>query len=85
MVVSPVVALIALGGDTDSTSVALTAVGLAVTAGGPLLVSSRLAEPNYDVMLVLLLRAARRPGSLDIEVADTPVRLVGSAASPSTS
>ena len=29
----------------------LTAIGLALTVAGPLLVSSRLADPNYDVML----------------------------------
>lgn len=29
----------------------LTAIGLALTVAGPLLVSNRLAEPNYDVML----------------------------------
>ena len=29
----------------------LTAIGLVLTIAGPLLVSNRLAEPNYDVML----------------------------------
>ena len=51
MVVSPAVALIALDTDADSASFVLTAVGLAFTVAGPLLVSNRLAEPNYDVLL----------------------------------
>jgi hypothetical protein len=51
MIVSPVVALIALGGDQAGAPLALTAIGLALTLAGPLFVSSRLAEPNYDVML----------------------------------
>lgn len=49
MVVSPIVALIALG--TVDSSFVLTAIGLAFTIAGPLLVSSRLAEPNYDVIM----------------------------------
>jgi hypothetical protein len=49
MVIAPAVALFAL--DTGSTAFALTAIGLALTILGPLLVSNRLAEPNYDVML----------------------------------
>ena len=46
MVVSPAVALIALDTDADSVSFVLTAVGLAFTVAGPLLVSNRLAETN---------------------------------------
>ena len=49
MVVAPVVALFAL--DAGGTPFVLTAIGLVVTVAGPLLVSNRLAEPNYDVML----------------------------------
>jgi hypothetical protein len=49
MVIAPAVALFAL--DTGDTAFALTAVGLALTVAGPLLISNRLAEPNYDVML----------------------------------
>jgi hypothetical protein len=51
MIVSPVVALIALGDAPSSTAFVLTAIGLGATIAGPLLVSNRLAEPNYDVML----------------------------------
>ena len=51
MVVAPVVALIALSDDPGQARFVLTAVGLALTVAGPLLVSNRLAEPNYDVML----------------------------------
>lgn len=51
MVVAPIVALVALGDDPGATPFVLTAIGLALTIAGPLLVSSRLAEPNYDVML----------------------------------
>jgi hypothetical protein len=51
MIVAPVAALIALGDDPNGTPFVLTAIGLALTISGPLLVSSRLAEPNYDVML----------------------------------
>ena len=50
MVVSPIVALIALGVFAGAPFV-LTAIGLGLTVAGPLLVSNRLAEPNYDVML----------------------------------
>jgi hypothetical protein len=49
MVVSPVVALFAL--HSGETAFVLTAAGLALTVAGPLLVSNRLSEPNYDVML----------------------------------
>jgi hypothetical protein len=48
--VAPGVALFALG-DARETPFVLTAIGLLLTIGGPLLVSNRLAEPNYDVML----------------------------------
>jgi hypothetical protein len=51
MVVAPVAALIALGDDPGGTPFILTAVGLALTIAGPLLVSNRLAEPHYDAML----------------------------------
>ena len=50
MVVSPIVALVALGVSAGAPFV-LTAIGLGLTVAGPLLVSNRLAEPNYDVML----------------------------------
>jgi hypothetical protein len=51
MVVAPVIALIALADDPGQTRFVLTAVGLALTVAGPLLVSNRLSEPNYDVIL----------------------------------
>ncbi len=51
MVIAPTVALIAFDGSTEGTVVALTAIGLGLTIAGPLLVSNRLAEPNYDVIL----------------------------------
>ena len=50
MVVSPVVALIALD-DTGSASFVLAALGLVLTVAGPLLTSRLLSEPTYDVML----------------------------------
>lgn len=50
MVVAPVVALLALD-DSGATPFVLTAIGLALTVAGPLLVSNRLAEPNYELML----------------------------------
>jgi hypothetical protein len=37
--------------DVDETALVLTAIGLAFTVAGPLLISNRLSEPNYDVML----------------------------------
>jgi hypothetical protein len=50
MIVGPIVALVALRGD-GTTPLVLTAATLVLTIAGPLLVSSRLAEPNYDVMM----------------------------------
>jgi hypothetical protein len=50
MVVAPIVAL-ATGLSDDGTAFALTAVGLALTVAGPLLVSHFAAEPNYNVIL----------------------------------
>jgi hypothetical protein len=50
MVGAPVVALVALD-DTGGAPFVLTAIGLGLTFTGPLLVSSRLSEPNYDLML----------------------------------
>ena len=49
LIISPVVALWTL--DSDSTAFTLTVFGLALTAIGPLGVSNRLAEPNYDAIL----------------------------------
>jgi hypothetical protein len=43
--------VVALGDDPGATPFVLTAIGLALTVAGPLLVSGRLAEPHYDVML----------------------------------
>ena len=51
MVVAPAVALIALAEDAGGAPFVLTATGLALTIAGPLLVSNRLSEPNYDVIL----------------------------------
>jgi len=50
MVVAPVIALLTMD-DKGGGPFILTAVGLLLTIAGPLLVSNRLAEPNYDVML----------------------------------
>ena len=50
LIVAPILALVALGGDPSGTPFVLTASVLP-SRGGPLLVSNRLAEPNYDVML----------------------------------
>jgi hypothetical protein len=65
MVTAPAVALVALGGDPGATPFILTAAGLVLTVAGPLLVSSRLAEPNYDVILASTIAApsgGRTPG-----------------------
>lgn len=51
MVAAPTVALVALAGHPSQARFVLTAVGLALTVAGPLLVSNRLAEPNYDRLL----------------------------------
>jgi len=51
VVVAPVVALVGLGADPTGAPFVLTAVGLALTVAGPVLVSRFLAEPNYDVIL----------------------------------
>jgi len=52
LVAAPTTALIAMGGDgVGETVFILTALGLALNVAGPLLVSSRLAAPNYDVIL----------------------------------
>ncbi|HSD24212.1 MAG TPA: hypothetical protein VLB79_07780 [Solirubrobacterales bacterium] len=50
LVVAPVTALVAID-DAGGTPFVLTAIGLLLTFGGGLLVSNRLAEPNYDRML----------------------------------
>jgi hypothetical protein len=50
MLIAPVVALLTID-DSGSAAFLLTAVGLALIIAGPLLVSNRLAEPNYDVIL----------------------------------
>lgn len=47
MVVAPVVALF----DLEGTPLVLTVIGLVLTVAGPLLVSNRAAEPNYEVIL----------------------------------
>jgi hypothetical protein len=51
MIVAPIVALVALGDDPGDATFVLVAIGLVLTVTGPLLVSNRLAEPNYDVLL----------------------------------
>ncbi len=47
--IAPVLVLFAL--DETDAPFWLTAIGLALTTGGLFLVSRRLSEPNYDVML----------------------------------
>jgi len=49
MLISPIVVLLTIDG--GSTAFVLTAIALALIIAGPLLVSNRLAEPNYDVIL----------------------------------
>jgi hypothetical protein len=49
LIISPAVALWTL--ESDTTPFTLTVFGLALTAIGPLGVSNRLAEPNYDAIL----------------------------------
>jgi hypothetical protein len=51
LVAAPVAALIGLRGSLTGAPFVLTAVGLALTITGPLLISSRLAEPNYNVIM----------------------------------
>jgi uncharacterized membrane protein len=51
MVVAPVIALVGLADDPGEAPFILTAIGLVLTVAGPLVVSNRLAEPNYEVML----------------------------------
>ncbi len=51
LVVGPAATLASLWDERGSTAFVLVAVGLACTVVGPLLVSNRLAEPNYDVIL----------------------------------
>jgi hypothetical protein len=50
IVIAPAVALIATD-DAGGTAFVLTALGLLIAFAGALLVSNRLAEPNYDRML----------------------------------
>ena len=49
MLISPIVVLLTIDG--GSTAFVLTAIAFALIIAGPLLVSNRLAEPNYDVIL----------------------------------
>lgn len=51
LVVAPALALVGLRDDPTGAPFVLTALGLVLTVAGPLLVSSRLAEPNYEVIL----------------------------------
>ena len=51
LVLAPAVALVGLRDQVTSAPFVLTAVGLAATVTGPLVVSRRWSEPNYDVML----------------------------------
>ena len=51
LVLAPTGALVGLRDQVTSAPFVLTAVGLAATVTGPLLVSRRWSEPNYDVML----------------------------------
>lgn len=51
LTVVEVLALVGLRDDPAGVPFVLTAVGLAATVVGPLLMSSRLAEPNYEVIL----------------------------------
>lgn len=50
LLVVPTVALVALAEDPTGAPFVLTALGLACTVAGPLLVSRLLAEPNYAVI-----------------------------------
>jgi hypothetical protein len=51
LIATPVLALIGLRDDPTGAPFVLTSIGLALTIIGPLLISSRLAEPNYEVIL----------------------------------
>jgi hypothetical protein len=51
MLFASLIALVALASGSGGTPLALTAIGFALVVAGPLLVSNRLAEPLYDVML----------------------------------
>ena len=51
LLVCPVVALVGLWSEAGSAPFVLTVIGLAATVTGPLLMSIRLAEPNYAVIL----------------------------------
>jgi hypothetical protein len=51
LVVGPVLALVGLSDDPTGAPFVLTALGLALTVTGPLLVSRLASEPNYDVIL----------------------------------
>lgn len=51
LVVAPILALIGLRDEPASAPFVLTAVGLAATIGGPLLISRYPAEPNYRIIL----------------------------------
>jgi hypothetical protein len=51
LVAAPVVALVGLSDDPGGAPFVLTAIGLAMTVAGPLLVSRLAAEPTYDVIL----------------------------------
>jgi hypothetical protein len=51
MICGPVVALVGLRGQAGGAPFVLTALGLAAVVVGPLLMSRRLAEPNYAVIL----------------------------------
>jgi hypothetical protein len=51
LVLAPAPALVGLGGQPTSAAFVLTALGLIATIIGPLLISTFLAEPNYEVIL----------------------------------
>ena len=51
LVVAPIVALIGMWPQRSGAPFVLTAIGLALAVIGPLLISSRMAEPNYEVIL----------------------------------
>ena len=51
LMVGPALALIGLRDDPSGVPFVLTAIGLALTVIGPVLISRYAAEPNYDVIL----------------------------------